>query len=133
MKAALVASLVGGSLLVSAAGADEYGYVKGNDTGGIIPWSCETEVVPQEMAGTHCGTYGKHARITSVSRQYGDYIAFSCLWTPYLAPYQVPAVSTRATCRTPPAPPPAWQWPSLPVVEWPAWLRSLPDVVTSKN
>jgi len=68
-----------------------------------------------------------------VHRRYGDYIAFACQWTPYLAPYQIPAVATRTTCRTPPAAVPTWQWPSLPVVEWPAWLRSLPDVVTSKN
>jgi len=133
MKAALVASLVGGSLLVSAAGADEYGYVKGNDTGGIIPWSCPTEIVARDMAADHCASYGKYARITSVHRRYGDYIAFACQWTPYLAPYQIPAVATRTTCRTPPAPVPTWQWPSLPIVEWPAWLRSLPDVVTSKN
>ena len=102
MKAACLASVMGATLLVSTAGAYEYGWVKGNDTGGIIPWSCETEVVAQEMAGTHCGTYGKHARITSVSRQYGDYIAFTCLWTPYIARYQIPATPVRAVCNAPP-------------------------------
>jgi hypothetical protein len=102
MKAACVASVMGATLLVSAAGAYEYGYVKGNDTGGIIPWSCATESVAQEMAGTHCAGYNKYARITSVTRQYGDYIAFACLWTPYVAPYQIPATPVRTTCSTPP-------------------------------
>ena len=107
MKAALVASALGASvmgaaLLVSAAGAYEYGYVKGNDTGGIIPWSCETELVAPEMAANHCSTFGKYHRITSVHRRYGDYIAFSCQWTPYLAPYQIPGGATRVACTAPP-------------------------------
>jgi hypothetical protein len=94
--------VMGATLLVSTAGAYEYGYVKGNDTGGIIPWSCETEMVAQQMAGTHCGGYGKYARITSVTRQYGDYIAFACLWTPYVAPYQIPATPVRTACHSAP-------------------------------
>ena len=102
MKAACLASVMGVILLVSTAGAYEYGYVKGNDTGGIIPWSCETELVAKEMAGDHCGGYGKYARITSVTRQYGDYIAFTCLWTPLIARYQIPAAPTRVVCNAPP-------------------------------
>jgi hypothetical protein len=102
MKAAYVASVMGATLLVSTAGAYEYGYVKGNDTGGIIPWSCETETVAQQMAGTHCATFNKYARITSVTRQYGDYIAFACLWTPYVAPYQIPATRVRTACHSAP-------------------------------
>ena len=102
MKAACVASVMGATLLVSTAGAYEYGWVKGNDTGGIIPWSCETETVAQQMAGTHCATFNKYARITSVTRQYGDYIAFACLWTPYVAPYQLPATRVRTACHSAP-------------------------------
>jgi hypothetical protein len=101
MKAALVASVMGATLLASAAGAYEVSSVKGNDTGGMMPWSCEAELVAQEVAGNHCKFWGKYARITSVHRQYGDYIAFSCQWTPYLAPYQIPAVPTRAACNAP--------------------------------
>jgi len=102
MKAAFVASVMAASLLASTAGAYEYGYVKGNDTGGIIPWSCETEIVAQEMAGNHCGNFGKYARITSVTRQYGDFIAFACLWNPYIAPYQIPAARVRTACHSAP-------------------------------
>jgi hypothetical protein len=102
MKAACVASVMGATLLVSTASAYEYGFVKGNDTGGIIPWSCETELVAKDMAATHCGSFGKYARITSVTRRYGDYIAFACLWTPLIARYQIPATPTRTTCHSAP-------------------------------
>ena len=50
----------------------------GNDTGGIITWSPEHQQVAPEWAADHCARYGKFARITSVHRQYGDYIAFRC-------------------------------------------------------
>jgi hypothetical protein len=102
MKAAFVASVMAASLLASTAGAYEYGSVQGNDTGGIIPWSCETEMVAQDMAGNHCGNFGKYARITSVTRQYGDFIAFACLWNPYIAPYQIPATRVRTACHSAP-------------------------------
>jgi hypothetical protein len=50
----------------------------GNDTGGIIPWSRETEYHMRAIAGAHCAQYDKHAHITSVYRQYGAYIGFAC-------------------------------------------------------
>jgi hypothetical protein len=55
---------------------------KGNDTGGIIPWSPVAEQAAMETAQADCGTYGKYALITSVHRQPGDYIAYSCSWKP---------------------------------------------------
>ena len=70
----------------------------GNDTGGIIPWSCENEAVAQHAAGAFCAQYRKYARITSVTRRYGDYISFNCLWSPYVARYDLPAVPTRRYC-----------------------------------
>jgi len=85
------------ALLVSApAQAQIY---HGNDTGGIIPWSCENEADAQAIAAAYCARWDKYHRITSVHRQYGDYIAFACLWSPYVNPYAIPAVRTRATCR----------------------------------
>ena len=62
---------------ISAAQAQAF-VIRGNDTGGIIPWSPENELVAVAAAGGHCGGYGKLARITSVYREYGQYIAFSC-------------------------------------------------------
>src|SRR6476646_1157864 len=94
MRVALVASMIT-TVLASAAQAQ---YVKGNDTGGIISWSCEAEAAAQAIADAHCAWNNKYARITSVHRQYGDYIAFQCLWNPRVARYAIPAVRTRL-CR----------------------------------
>jgi len=70
----------------------------GNDTGGIIPWSCENEAIAPRAAGAFCAQYRKYARITGVTRRYGDYISFNCLWSPYVARYDLPAVPTRSYC-----------------------------------
>ena len=51
---------------------------KGNDTGGIIPWSVETEAAALTIANGNCGQFGKYARITSIRRVYGDYIVYEC-------------------------------------------------------
>jgi hypothetical protein len=50
----------------------------GNDTGGIIAWSPENQSMARDWAASHCARYHKYARITSVHRRYGDYIAFAC-------------------------------------------------------
>lgn len=50
----------------------------GNDTGGLIVWSPDSEQVAFAASGAHCAAYGKQARITSVHRQYGHYIGFAC-------------------------------------------------------
>jgi hypothetical protein len=31
------------------------------------------------MTSSHCSRYGREARITSMRREYGDYIGFACL------------------------------------------------------
>ena len=72
---------------------------EGNDTGGIISWSCENEAMAHAIAAAYCARWDKHHRITSVHRQFGDYIAFSCLWSPYVNRYALPAVPTRNTCH----------------------------------
>src|SRR5258707_651306 len=48
MRAALL-SVIGVLLLGAAAHAQPYIY-HGNDTGGIIPWSCENEAIAQQAA-----------------------------------------------------------------------------------
>ena len=87
-------------LLGAAARAQIYIY-HANDTGGIIPWSCENEAIAQQVAAAYCARWDKYHRITSVHRQYGDYIAFNCLWSPYVARYDLPPVRTRNTCAYP--------------------------------
>ncbi|HEY1361171.1 MAG TPA: hypothetical protein VGF60_02935 [Xanthobacteraceae bacterium] len=83
------------TLCASATQAQVY---HGNDTGGIISWSCENEAAAHEIAGEYCARWNKYHRITSVHRQYGDFIGFVCLWSPYVNPYALPAVRTRASC-----------------------------------
>ena len=97
MRVALRLSLIGLALVLSAANAQAQVY-RGNDTGGIIPWSCENEADARAIAGDHCAGWGKFARITSVHRMYGDYIGFNCLWRPDVARYSIPVVRTRSTC-----------------------------------
>ncbi|MGH6665531.1 MAG: hypothetical protein ACREB2_11615 [Pseudolabrys sp.] len=58
----------------------------GNDTGGIITWSPEHQQAARDWAGEQCARYGKYARITSIHRQYGDYIGFSCVFDPRKRP-----------------------------------------------
>ena len=62
-------------------------YVWGNDTGGIIPWSPLAESEAVDIAQADCGAYGKYAVITSVHRQYGDYIGYVCSWKPVRRQY----------------------------------------------
>jgi hypothetical protein len=71
---------------------------RANDTGGIIPWSCENEAEAHLIAAAYCARWDKYHRITSVHRRYGDFIAFNCLWAPHKNPYALPAVHTRASC-----------------------------------
>jgi hypothetical protein len=91
------ATAVATGLMLWAAIAQAQVY-DGNDTGGIISWSCETEAMAQQIAADYCARWNKYHRITSVHRQYGDYIGFVCLWSPYVNPYALPAVPTRSSC-----------------------------------
>jgi hypothetical protein len=87
-------------LVVALAGMGAQAQVyHGNDTGGIIPWSCENEAVAQQIAAAYCARWDKYHRITSVHRHPGDFISFNCLWSPHVNPYALPAVPTRASCR----------------------------------
>jgi len=102
MRAVAVLAVVGMTIgMVGVAHAQPYVYVKGNDTGGIIAWSCEAELMAPRIAAEHCAWHRKHHRITSVHRQDGDYISFQCLWDRRKAPYAIPAVRTR-TAACPP-------------------------------
>jgi hypothetical protein len=76
-QAMLVAVL--GLTLASCAGV--YG-PKGNDVGGIIPWSPEAEETALNTAQSNCGLFHKYAVITSIHRVYGDYISYACWWSP---------------------------------------------------
>ena len=51
----------------------------GNDTGGIIEWTPETDQIYRDIAAAHCARWNRFAGITSVHRRYGDYIGFQCI------------------------------------------------------
>ncbi|MEA2981486.1 MAG: hypothetical protein QOF91_1647 [Alphaproteobacteria bacterium] len=55
---------------------------KGNDTGGIIPWSPDNELSAYDLAQAQCGYYHKYAVATSIIRGPGNYIAYKCVWDP---------------------------------------------------
>jgi hypothetical protein len=65
--------------------AGVYG-VQSNDTGGIIPWTPENQAMAFAIASERCASFDKYARITSVRARPGDYIGFSCVWSPYVQP-----------------------------------------------
>ncbi len=64
---------------LSAACAGPGPGITGNETGGIIPWSPDNERAAFNLSDAYCGQYGKMAKVTSVYRQPGHYIAFACL------------------------------------------------------
>ncbi|MEA2907122.1 MAG: hypothetical protein QOC56_1369 [Alphaproteobacteria bacterium] len=103
MRVAWFWSVIGVAVCLSgplaASRAQAQAYVKGNDTGGIIPWSCENEAAARELAGAHCAGYRKYARITALKRQYGEYISFHCLWNPRMARFSIPRERTRSVCH----------------------------------
>ena len=68
---------------------------KGNDTGGIIPWTPENERDSFDIAKRQCAWWNKYPVATSISRVPGDYIAYRCQWDP-----PAPAVATRHHRRT---------------------------------
>jgi hypothetical protein len=52
----------------------------GNDTGGIIEWTPETDQTYKDIAAAYCARWNRFAGITSVRRAYGDYIGFVCIY-----------------------------------------------------
>ena len=85
-------------LEISAPSVRAEPFVRSNDTGGIISWSCEAEAEARAIAFHECARFDKYPRITSVHRRYGDYIAFRCLWSPKDLYHQIPPVGVRSSC-----------------------------------
>jgi hypothetical protein len=107
-------SMLGALMLLPASGARAQVY-HGNDTGGIISWSCENEAWAPQIATTACAQWNKYSRITSVHREYGDFIAYRCLWSPKVDRFATPMVPTRTYCRPgqeSAGPHWPWLWPS---------------------
>ena len=56
----------------------------GNDTGGIIPYSPAVDKTYKEIAASWCARWNRMSHVTSVRRQYGDYISFVCVDKPWM-------------------------------------------------
>ncbi len=67
-------------------------HIKGNDTGGIMSWSPDGELVARAAADAWCRRWDKYARMTSVQRVYGGMIGFNCVWSPTVGPYILPDI-----------------------------------------
>jgi hypothetical protein len=80
-----------GALLMGCVTADARGVYgpKGNDTGGIIPWSPQNELQAFDIAQQNCGRFNKFAALRSIRRVYGDYIVYDCRWDPPRRGYAV--------------------------------------------
>jgi hypothetical protein len=74
---------ISGGLLCAPAQAQSVWGVKGNDTGGIIPYPLAAEYDARQLAVNHCASYGKVVKFLGVDPQYGGYISFACRWVPY--------------------------------------------------
>lgn len=86
----MLAAVALSTMLVSSAGAwnDLLNSVwgpKGNDTGGMIPWSPENEKNSFQIASEQCARWNKHPVATSIFRRSGDYISYKCVWEPPVA------------------------------------------------
>jgi hypothetical protein len=89
------------ALCPQIASAQSFDVFRGNDTGGIISWSCEIEPWATRIAVEHCAQYNKYARITGVQRHLGDFISFACLWNPSIEQFIKPPVPLHATSCAP--------------------------------
>jgi hypothetical protein len=72
-------------LCASTAHAYYYG-IRGNDTGGIIPWSPWVKHTYRALASDFCAQYYKVAHITSVHPWYGDFVGFTCAFPRHYDP-----------------------------------------------
>jgi hypothetical protein len=85
MRIKVLLAAAAAALLVSAAQAEPY-VLRGNDTGGIIPYSPAPRGAFLDVAAIHCARYNKLARITSIHRRYGDFVGFVCAFPRWYDP-----------------------------------------------
>ena len=52
--------------------------ITGNNTGGIFPYRPAPRATYDQIAEQFCARYGRLAKVTSIDRAYGDYVAFVC-------------------------------------------------------
>ncbi len=83
-----LALLISSAARLAVAGAVFLGPSRGltgNDTGGIIVYQPNLQPdVYREMAAHWCARWNRLSHVTSVHREYGDYISFVCMDRPGL-------------------------------------------------
>jgi len=62
----------------------EHLWAYGNDTGGIIPYLPDIKDIRiyRQLAADYCARWRRLSHVTSVHRQYGDYVGFECIDRP---------------------------------------------------
>jgi hypothetical protein len=80
-------------LLMGVSAHAQIAQMRGDDTGGNIPWSADNEIEAHQIAAEYCARWQKDHRITSVHRRNGDFIKFSCV--PNIDPYAQPGLRTQ--------------------------------------
>ena len=81
MRWMLAVALVLSSFAAHAGAAGPDPGLTGNDTGGIIQWTPETNLIYRDIAVAHCARWYRLAGITSVHRTQGEYIGFQCVYS----------------------------------------------------
>jgi hypothetical protein len=81
---------VGILLLMGVSAHAQIAQMRGDDTGGSIPWSADNEMEAQHIAAEYCARWQKYHRITNIHRRNGDFIKFDCLWKPDADRYAQP-------------------------------------------
>ena len=80
-------------LLMGVSAHAQIAQMRGDDTGGSIPWSADNEIGAHQIAAEYCARWQKDHRIISVHRRNGDFIKFSCV--PNIDPYAQPGLRTQ--------------------------------------
>lgn len=84
LAASIAVLTIGAGGAATAGFVGPYPWIDGNDTGGIIPYSPAVEGIYRQMAADYCARWGRLSHVTSVHRQYGDYISFVCMDKPWM-------------------------------------------------
>lgn len=80
-------------LLMGVSAHAQFAQMRGDNTGGSIPWSADNEIEAHQIAAEYCARWQKDHRIISVPRRKGDFIKFSCV--PNIDPYAQPGLPSQ--------------------------------------
>ena len=80
-------------LLMGVSAHAQFAQMRGDNTGGSIPWSADNEIEAHQIAAEYCARWQKDHRIISVPRRKGDFIKFSCV--PNIDHYAQPGLPTQ--------------------------------------